>query len=149
MLAEEQEIDEISRLDEVGIKRKDERKKKRKDKKEKRLLKKQEENGDEENQKSNHGMERSEEEDEQDEQKQGIDGSKKKDGKKNKTKERLLKKAAEADNRGVCYLSRIPPHMDHVKLRQILSQYGEILRIYLTPSGRKSCSVQLNCCQLM
>ncbi|GLT33179.1 hypothetical protein SLA2020_077880 [Shorea laevis] len=135
MLAEEQESDEISRSDGVGIKRKDERKKKRKDKKEKRLLKKQEENGDEENQKSNHGMERSEEEDEQGEQKQGIDG-KKKDGKKNKKKERLLKKAAEADNRGVCYLSRIPPHMDHVKLRQMLSQYGEILRIYLTPSGR-------------
>ncbi|GKV07839.1 hypothetical protein SLEP1_g19551 [Rubroshorea leprosula] len=135
MLAEQQEIDEISRSNEVGNKRKDERKKKRKDKKEKRLLKKQEENGDEENQKSNHGMERSEEESEQGEQKQGIDG-KKKDGKKNKKKERLLKKAAEADNRGVCYLSRIPPHMDHVKLRQILSQYGEILRIYLTPSGR-------------
>ncbi|KAK6280491.1 hypothetical protein POUND7_020758 [Theobroma cacao] len=55
--------------------------------------------------------------------------------KKKKKKEKLLKEAAEADNRGVCYLSRIPPHMDHVKLRQLLSQYGEILRIYLTPSG--------------
>ncbi|XP_022739773.1 pre-rRNA-processing protein ESF2, partial [Durio zibethinus] len=55
--------------------------------------------------------------------------------KKNKKKEKLLKEAAEADNRGVCYLSRVPPHMDHVKLRQLLSQYGEILRIYLTPSG--------------
>ncbi|XP_021299147.1 pre-rRNA-processing protein ESF2 [Herrania umbratica] len=55
--------------------------------------------------------------------------------KKKKKKEKLLKEAAEADNRGVCYLSRIPPHMDHVKLRQLLSQYGEILRIYLTPSA--------------
>ncbi|XWS44098.1 hypothetical protein CRYUN_Cryun15aG0015600 [Craigia yunnanensis] len=55
--------------------------------------------------------------------------------KKKKKKEKLLKEAAEADNRGVCYLSRVPPHMDHVKLRQLLSQYGEILRIYLAPSG--------------
>ncbi|KAK8686503.1 hypothetical protein V6N13_125527 [Hibiscus sabdariffa] len=46
---------------------------------------------------------------------------------------KLLKEAAEADNRGVCYLSRVPPHMDHVKLRQLLSHYGEILRIYPTP----------------
>ncbi|XVF13999.1 hypothetical protein REPUB_Repub09cG0018900 [Reevesia pubescens] len=37
--------------------------------------------------------------------------------KKKKKKEKLLKEAAEADNRGVCYLSRVPPHMDHVKLR--------------------------------
>ncbi|KAG8637681.1 pre-rRNA-processing protein ESF2 isoform X2 [Manihot esculenta] len=52
---------------------------------------------------------------------------------KKKKKERLLKEAAKADKRGVCYLSRIPPHMDHVKLRHILSQYGEIQRIYLAP----------------
>ncbi|XP_057992333.1 pre-rRNA-processing protein ESF2 isoform X2 [Hevea brasiliensis] len=53
--------------------------------------------------------------------------------KKKKNKEQLLKEAAKADKRGVCYLSRIPPHMDHVKLRHILSQYGEIQRIYLAP----------------
>ncbi|KAJ9704636.1 hypothetical protein PVL29_002945 [Vitis rotundifolia] len=35
---------------------------------------------------------------------------------KNKLKKRLLKEASKADKRGVCYLSRIPPHMDHVKL---------------------------------
>lgn len=52
---------------------------------------------------------------------------------KNKLKKRLLKEASKADKRGVCYLSRIPPHMDHVKLRHILSQYGEIQRIYLAP----------------
>ncbi|XVF14000.1 hypothetical protein REPUB_Repub09cG0018900 [Reevesia pubescens] len=57
--------------------------------------------------------------------------------KKKKKKEKLLKEAAEADNRGVCYLSRVPPHMDHVKLRQLLSQYGEILRIYLAPSSHQ------------
>ncbi|KAH7577278.1 hypothetical protein JRO89_XS01G0231000 [Xanthoceras sorbifolium] len=54
---------------------------------------------------------------------------------KSKKKQRLLEEAAKADQRGVCYLSRIPPHMDHVKLRQILSQYGEIQRIYLSPKG--------------
>ncbi|KAJ9152829.1 hypothetical protein P3X46_026348 [Hevea brasiliensis] len=53
--------------------------------------------------------------------------------KKKKNKEQLLKEAAKADKRGVCYLSRIPPHMDHVKLRHILSQYREIQRIYLAP----------------
>ncbi|XP_038997984.1 activator of basal transcription 1, partial [Hibiscus syriacus] len=57
--------------------------------------------------------------------------------KEKKKKMKLLKEAADADNRGVCYLSRVPPHMDHVKLRQLLSQYGEILRIYLTPSGHQ------------
>ncbi|XP_020208012.1 pre-rRNA-processing protein ESF2 [Cajanus cajan] len=39
----------------------------------------------------------------------------------------------DADKRGVCYLSRIPPHMDHVKLRHILSQFGDIQRIFLVP----------------
>ncbi|KAH9316153.1 hypothetical protein KI387_024780, partial [Taxus chinensis] len=34
---------------------------------------------------------------------------------------------------GVCYLSRVPPHMKPLKLRQILSDYGEVLRIYLAP----------------
>lgn len=32
---------------------------------------------------------------------------------------------------GVCYLSRIPPHLKPLKLRHLLSQYGEVLRIYL------------------
>ncbi|KAE8710036.1 hypothetical protein F3Y22_tig00110328pilonHSYRG01150 [Hibiscus syriacus] len=57
--------------------------------------------------------------------------------KEKKKKRKSLKEAADADNRGVCYLSRVPPHMDHVKLRQLLSQYGEILRIYLSPSGHQ------------
>ena len=56
---------------------------------------------------------------------------------KNKLKKRLLNEASKADKRGVCYLSRIPPHMDHVKLRHILSQYGEIQRIYLAPEGKQ------------
>ncbi|KAL8192427.1 hypothetical protein R6Q57_027612 [Mikania cordata] len=52
---------------------------------------------------------------------------------KNKRKKRLMKEAAKADKRGVCYLSRVPPRMDPLKLRQLLSQYGEIERIWLTP----------------
>ncbi|KNA23520.1 hypothetical protein SOVF_024110 [Spinacia oleracea] len=45
----------------------------------------------------------------------------------------LMKESEKADKRGVCYLSRIPPKMDPLKLRQTLSPYGEILRIYLAP----------------
>ncbi|CAI9780611.1 unnamed protein product [Fraxinus pennsylvanica] len=57
----------------------------------------------------------------------------KKDERKNKRKKRLLKETEKANKRGVCYLSRVPPHLDPLKLRQILSRYGEIQRIYLTP----------------
>ncbi|CAA3000861.1 pre-rRNA-processing ESF2 [Olea europaea subsp. europaea] len=57
----------------------------------------------------------------------------KKEEQKDKRKKRLLKEAEKANKRGVCYLSRVPPHMDPLKLRQILSQSGEIQRIYLTP----------------
>ncbi|XP_073040958.1 pre-rRNA-processing protein ESF2-like [Primulina eburnea] len=57
----------------------------------------------------------------------------KKERQKNKRKKSLMKEAEKADKRGVCYLSRVPPHMDPWKLRQILSEYGEIQRIYLTP----------------
>ncbi|XP_073291305.1 pre-rRNA-processing protein ESF2-like [Primulina huaijiensis] len=57
----------------------------------------------------------------------------KKERQKNKRKKSLMKKAEKADKRGVCYLSRVPPHMDPLKLRQILSEYGEIQRIYLSP----------------
>ncbi|KAI3474938.1 hypothetical protein Pfo_030249 [Paulownia fortunei] len=56
-----------------------------------------------------------------------------KEKRKDRKKKRLLKEAEKADKRGVCYLSRVPPHMDPLKLRQILSQYGEIQRLYLTP----------------
>ncbi|ONK67546.1 uncharacterized protein A4U43_C05F1160 [Asparagus officinalis] len=38
-----------------------------------------------------------------------------------------------SDERGVCYLSRVPPHMDPSNLRQILSRFGEIQRVYLVP----------------
>lgn len=59
------------------------------------------------------------------------------DRRKIKRKKQLLKEAANADMRGICYLSRVPPHMDPLRLRQILSQYGEIQRIYLAPEGNE------------
>lgn len=54
-----------------------------------------------------------------------------------KRKKRLLKESAKANMCGICYLSRVPPHMDPLKLRQILSHYGEIQRIYLAPEGNE------------
>ncbi|EYU44840.1 hypothetical protein ABFS82_08G003300 [Erythranthe guttata] len=56
-----------------------------------------------------------------------------KEKRKEKRKRLLLKEAEKAERRGVCYLSRVPPHMDPLKLRQILSQYGDLQRLYLTP----------------
>lgn len=37
------------------------------------------------------------------------------------------------EKRGICYFSRVPPHMDPASLRQILSNYGDLQRIYLIP----------------
>lgn len=53
-----------------------------------------------------------------------------------KLKKKLLKEAEKTNKKGVCYLSRIPPKMDPLKLRQLLSPYGEIKRIYLAPEGQ-------------
>ncbi|KAG5029062.1 hypothetical protein JHK87_012576 [Glycine soja] len=52
--------------------------------------------------------------------------------KEKKKKKKVSLKDAEKKG-GVCYMSRIPPHMDHVKLRHILSQFGDIQRIFLAP----------------
>lgn len=49
----------------------------------------------------------------------------------------LVKSSATNSKRGVCYLSRIQRHMDHVKLRHILSRYGDIERIYLVPESNR------------
>lgn len=56
-------------------------------------------------------------------------------------KKRLMEEAENAERRGVCYLSRVPPHMDPLKLRQILSHYGDIGRIFLTPEGQGHCKI--------
>lgn len=37
------------------------------------------------------------------------------------------------EKRGICYFSRVPPHMDPASLRQIISKYGDLQRIYLVP----------------
>lgn len=56
-------------------------------------------------------------------------------------KERTLKKKSvkkaklESDGRGIVYISRIPPHMKPHKLRQLLSEHGEIGRLYCTPES--------------
>jgi len=36
---------------------------------------------------------------------------------------------------GIIYLSRIPPYMKPLKIRQIFSEYGEVGRIFLQPEG--------------
>lgn len=65
-----------------------------------------------------------EEEDEEEEKARRI---------KEKRRKKLQEENAKLKKRGVCYLSRVPPHLKPLKLRQILSQHGEILRIYLAP----------------
>ncbi|KAI9205682.1 uncharacterized protein BJ171DRAFT_501177 [Polychytrium aggregatum] len=49
----------------------------------------------------------------------------------------LAKFQAKVEKTGVCYLSRIPPFMKPIKVRQLLSQYGEIGRVYLVPEDPK------------
>lgn len=56
---------------------------------------------------------------------------------KEKKKKRVLERAAKGGMRGICYLSRIPPKMDPDGLRVILSQYGEIDRIYLVSQSKQ------------
>ncbi|XP_074568388.1 pre-rRNA-processing protein esf2 [Curcuma longa] len=59
---------------------------------------------------------------------------KKSGGSKDKIKRKRSREDAERDGKhGICYLSRVPPRMDPSHVRQILSQYGEIQRIYLAP----------------
>jgi len=61
---------------------------------------------------------------------------KKKNVVKGMSKAELKNFQKENDRRGVIYISRIPPFMQPVKLRHLLSQYGEICRIYLTPDEK-------------
>ncbi|XP_075637263.1 pre-rRNA-processing protein esf2 [Castanea sativa] len=57
---------------------------------------------------------------------------------KEKKKKRVLERAAKGGMHGICYLSRIPPKMDPDGLRVILSQYGELDRIYLVSQNPAS-----------
>lgn len=72
------------------------------------------------------------------------DSNQKKNPKSQKKFQELVKKEKK---RGVCYLSRVPPHMKPLKLRHLLEPYGEILRIYLAPEGalRTVCCLILSC----
>jgi hypothetical protein len=54
------------------------------------------------------------------------------------SQERLRRLTEAADRRGVVYVSRLPPHMKPAKLRQLLSQYGEIGRVYCAPEAPSS-----------
>ena len=69
-------------------------------------------------------------------------GPSKGDKKALKLKARAKKLAAESEERhrkrGVCYLSRVPPHLKPLKLRHMLEQFGVILRVYLAPEGGKT-----------
>ncbi|KAL5197108.1 hypothetical protein ABZP36_000620 [Zizania latifolia] len=52
------------------------------------------------------------------------------------TREQALKRLDGLSKRGVCYLSRVPPNMNPSHVRQMLSKYGEVQRIYLVPEGQ-------------
>ena len=56
-------------------------------------------------------------------------------GKRVLSAKKLEKLQARADAKGIVYLSRVPPFMKPVKLRHLLSQHGEVLRIYLEAEG--------------
>lgn len=49
------------------------------------------------------------------------------------TPEQLQEYAELEEKRGILYMSRVPPYMKPQKLRHLLSDFGEVLRIYLTP----------------
>ena len=51
------------------------------------------------------------------------------------TAAKVEKANEEASKRGLVYLSRIPPFMKPSKLRHLLTQHGEVLRIYLAAEG--------------
>lgn len=57
--------------------------------------------------------------------------ARKKAAKRRKAQQAVRERAV--GKRGVCYISRLPPHMKPLKLRHLLSDYGEVLRIYLVP----------------
>ena len=53
------------------------------------------------------------------------------------SQKKLQKYQAEHENRGVCYLSRIPPYLKPSALREMLSGLGtDVLRVYLAAQQR-------------
>ena len=63
-------------------------------------------------------------------------------GKKKKKKEKVLSLEdvedfnAKLKKRGVIYLSRIPPRMGPTKIKQLLSEYGTVTRVYLVEEDK-------------
>eukprot|EP00127_Corallochytrium_limacisporum_P005132 Clim_evm38s199 gene=Clim_evmTU38s199 len=53
------------------------------------------------------------------------------------TKDDLMAKKEAVENTGVIYLSTIPPFMKIIKLRHLLSEFGDIGRIYLVEEDEK------------
>ncbi|KAF7790870.1 hypothetical protein EIP86_001828 [Pleurotus ostreatoroseus] len=53
------------------------------------------------------------------------------------TPEALAKFRAAQERTGVIYISRIPPGMRPTKVRHLMSQYGEVGRVYLQPEDAK------------
>ena len=51
------------------------------------------------------------------------------------TREALAAFQAAQENAGVIYISRIPPGMQPTKIRHLMSQYGEVGRVYLQKEG--------------
>ncbi|DAZ92895.1 TPA: hypothetical protein N0F65_000586 [Lagenidium giganteum] len=52
------------------------------------------------------------------------------------SREKMEKFKEKAAKRGVVYLSRVPPFMKPEKVKHLLSQYGDINRIYLVPEDK-------------
>lgn len=52
--------------------------------------------------------------------------------------EEMAEFTAEQERRGIVYISRVPPFMKPDKIRRELSQFGTVMRIFLTPEARSS-----------
>ena len=48
---------------------------------------------------------------------------------------KLEKNKSSSVRPGIIYLSRIPPYMKPLKVRQIFSKYGGVGRVFLQPEG--------------
>ena len=55
------------------------------------------------------------------------------------TSEALAAFYAAQEKAGVIYISRIPPGMQPTKVRHLMSQYGEVGRVYLQKEGMMIC----------
>jgi ESF2/ABP1 family protein len=61
------------------------------------------------------------------------------------TSEALTAFYAAQEKAGVIYISRIPPGMQPTKVRHLMSQYGEVGRVYLQKEGMTICIPDRTC----